>query len=244
MKAIVTGGSGFIGSNLVDELIDKNWDVIIIDQVPPYNDKAQYLSGDIRSQNIRKFVKGNVDVIFHLAALSRIQPSFDNPAETISVNSQGTVNVLELAKNIGAKVVYAGSSSFYYDPMANPYAYSKWVGENHCRLYSDLYGISSAIGRFFNVYGPRNVKEGPFATVVGIFEDQTEKGLPLTITGDGTQRRDFTHVSDIVSLPARKGEAPATLADIRDTQSKLGWTPKIDLSDYISVFLENQTIIH
>jgi UDP-glucose 4-epimerase len=114
------------------------------------------------------------------------------------VNVTGTVEILELAKRCGAKVVYAGSSSFYYDPYANPYAYTKWVGEEYCKLYNKVYDVPVAIARFFNVYGPGCTVDGPYSPVIAIFEDQIVNDKPLTITGTGEQRRDFIHVHDIV----------------------------------------------
>ena len=105
--------------------------------------------------------------------------------------------MLELARCWQSKVVYAGSSSFYFDPYANPYSYSKWIGEEHCKMYNKVYGVPVAITRFFNVYGKRSAREGAYATVIGIFERQKAAGEPLTVTGTGDQRRDFTHVEDI-----------------------------------------------
>jgi UDP-glucose 4-epimerase len=139
----------------------------------------------------------NPDVIFHIAALARIQPSFKRPVEVISANCSGTVQMLDYARAKKSMVVYAGSSSFYFDPHANPYAHSKWIGEEHCKMYNKVFGVSVSIARFFNVYGPRHVRDGDNANVLGIFERQKMANQPLTITGTGEQRRDFTHVDDI-----------------------------------------------
>jgi UDP-glucose 4-epimerase len=141
----------------------------------------------------------DIDVVFHLAALARIQPSFDRPSETLDVNTKGTSLVCEYARKNNVKVVYAGSSSFYGGVYLNPYAFSKWQGEEICKLYSEVYGVSTTIARFFNVYGPRHLRSGPYATVIGIFEKQMLFDQPLTITGTGEQRRDFTNVKDICS---------------------------------------------
>ena len=119
--------------------------------------------------------------------------------KTIDINTKGTANICDLAKRVKAKVIYAGSSSFYAGPYLNPYAFSKWQGEEICRMYSQVYGVSTANARFFNVYGYGQPSTGQYATIVGIFEEQYKAGKPLTITGDGNQRRDFTHVDDIVS---------------------------------------------
>jgi UDP-glucose 4-epimerase len=140
------------------------------------------------------------DVIFHLAAKARIQPSFKDPKHTFDVNSSGTLNILEFARNQEKqpKIVFAGTSSIYHDINANPYTYSKWVSEQHIKHYCELWGLKGAIARFFNVYGPNSIYDGPYATVIAIFEKQKEANTPLTITGTGEQRRDFTHVYDIV----------------------------------------------
>jgi UDP-glucose 4-epimerase len=137
------------------------------------------------------------DIIYHIAALARIQPSFNRPYETLDVNAQGTVRALEYAKNKICKFVYSGSSSFYFDPHVNPYAHSKWIGEEHCKMYNKTYGVPIAIARFFNVYGKRHVQQGDNANVLGIFEYQKSNSLPITITGNGEQRRDFTNIEDI-----------------------------------------------
>jgi UDP-glucose 4-epimerase len=152
-----------------------------------------------------------VDVVFHLAARSRIQPTVNNPSECFSVNVIGTQHVLELSHRAGVKrVVYSASSSYYghaskppfleYAPKgcATPYSLSKWQGEELCDLYTKLYGLSTVSLRYFNVYGPREPLKGEYAPVMGLFKRQKDAGLPLTIVGDGKQRRDFTHISDIV----------------------------------------------
>ena len=201
MKFLVTGGAGFIGSHLVDRLVEEGHNVDVLDNFctgfkKNKNSRANYIIRDIRD-NLDDL--DEYDTIFHLAALARIQPSFSNPLETVSVNTYGTANVCELARRVNAKVIYSGSSSFYGGTYLNPYAFTKWQGEEICKMFSNVYGISTAIARFFNVYGYRHVSKGPYATVIGIFEDQYKKQEVLTITGDGEQRRDFTHVSDIVS---------------------------------------------
>ena len=217
-KILVTGGCGFVGSNLVDLLIqDPENEVLVIDNLDTgkkeyCNEKAEYIFADIRDifgssihdQAIRRTLSKahanflrNVDTVFHLAALARIQPSFNRPIETIHVNAYGTSLVCEYARTVGAKVVYSGSSSFYGGTSLNPYAFSKWQGEEVCRMYSEVYDLKTTIARFFNVYGPRHPSSGPYATVVGIFEELTRNNELLTIVGDGDQRRDFTYVDDI-----------------------------------------------
>ena len=203
---LVTGGCGFIGSNLVDMLVeDPDNNVVVIDNLDTgkkenCNDSAKYIFQDIRSvfpiSDSFELLK-NIDIVFHLAALARIQPSFDRPTKTFDINTKGTSLVCEYARKNDIKVVYAGSSSFYGGVYLNPYAFSKWQGEEVCKLYSEVYGLSTAIARFFNVYGPRHLCHGPYATVVGVFEKQMLFDKPLTITGTGEQRRDFTNVYDI-----------------------------------------------
>ena len=204
IKILVTGGCGFVGSNLVDILVqDLNNEVWVVDDLSTgkkeyCNEKAKYLFVDIlkffKSENQILY---DIDIIYHLAAQARIQPSFDMPINTFEVNIHGTSLVCEYAKRIGAKLIYAGSSSFYAGPHLSPYAFAKWQGEEVCKLYSEVYDLNTTIARFFNVYGPRHPSEGQYGTVVGIFERQYKQDVPLTIVGNGKQKRDFTHVKDI-----------------------------------------------
>jgi UDP-glucose 4-epimerase len=139
-----------------------------------------------------------VDVIFHMAALPRIGPSFENPKEVCDVNVGGTQNILELARKYEIPVVYAGTSSFWGGVYKNPYTFSKWQGEELCKMYEKIYGLNVTICRFYNVYGDFMSTEGEYKLALSIFLEQYKSGKPLTITGDGEQRRDFTHVNDIV----------------------------------------------
>ncbi len=212
MKVLVTGGAGFIGSNLIQKLVAAGHDVHSLDNYSTghnTSDGAVYYYGDVRDlQSFGDTWIKDYELIYHLAALARIQPSFTDPQTAISVNSQGTLCTLEFARKCKARVVYAGSSSFYHDVYANPYTFSKWQGEELCTLYNKVYGLSTVTARFFNVYGPRQICEGAYATVIGIFEKQKKEGKPLTVTGTGEQRRDFTHVDDIVSGLMLLGEQP------------------------------------
>ena len=200
MKIIVTGGVGFIGTNLIKRLLSEGHEVHSIDNYSTGNKENEqegciYYNIDINS-NLELIP--NVDVIFHIAALTRIQPSIKRPQETIEANVNGTLNILELARKNDIPVIYAGSSSFHHGLYGSAYAWSKHAGEQLCELFSKVYGLSTSICRFYNVYGPHQLEEGEYSTVLGIFERQYRNNEPLTITGKGEQRRDFTHVDDIV----------------------------------------------
>jgi UDP-glucose 4-epimerase len=216
-KVVVTGGAGFIGSNLVDELIKEGFDVHVIDNMIAgkevnVNSKATLHKVDIRNlEDIKPIIKG-AKYVFHLAALPQVQYSIEHPVETSDVNIMGTLNVLIASKEGGVeKVIYSASCSAYGDqekmPLVedmkespkSPYAMQKFVGEVICRQWSDTYGLPTACLRYFNVYGPRLDPDGPYSLVIGVFLKLKNSGKPLTITGDGTQTRDFTHVRDIVS---------------------------------------------
>lgn len=217
MKSLVTGGAGFIGSNLVDKLIELGHEVIVIDNEFSevheqfyWNPKAQNYKYDIRDyQNTRPLYDG-VDYVFHIAAEARIQPAILNPIEAVSINCVGTATVLQCAREAGVqKVMYSSTSSGYGfnqppnhenqpDDCLNPYSVSKVAGEKLCKMYTKLFGLKTVVFRYFNVYGERQPLRGQYAPVVGIFLRQRASGEPLTIVGDGEQRRDFTHVSDVV----------------------------------------------
>jgi Nucleoside-diphosphate-sugar epimerases len=136
--------------------------------------------------------------LFSLAAMARVQPSFEDPEEYFRVNVTGTIKVMEWARKNNIKVVYAGSSSKHFNPSDSPYAMYKFLGEEVCKLYKKAYNVDVEIARFYNVYGPREVMHEKFGNVIGIWKSKVKKGEPLEIVGDGNQRRDFTHVHDIV----------------------------------------------
>ncbi|MBA3284095.1 MAG: NAD-dependent epimerase/dehydratase family protein [Nitrosopumilus sp.] len=214
-RVIVTGGAGFIGSNLVDVLIEKGYDVHIIDNLVAgnkeyVNPKATLHEVDITNLEEIKPLFLGVDYVFHLAALPRVQYSIEQPIETDSVNVRGTLNVLVAASEAKVKkFVYSASSSAYGDQpvmplredmMAapkSPYAVQKYIGEMYCSTWSAVYGIPTVCLRYFNVYGPRHSHEGAYALVVAKFMHLKKEGKTLTITGDGKQTRDFTHVRDV-----------------------------------------------
>jgi UDP-glucose 4-epimerase len=201
MKVLVTGGVGFIGSNLIRRLLNDGHTVCSIDNYSTGHVDNEVLGckyymcdlTDINNIGEREF-----NVIFHLAALARIQPSFIHPSETFHSNVVGTEAVLEFARGDGATVVYAGSSSRWHGPKKSPYAMSKYLGEELCKMYRYSLGCNIQIARFYNVYGPNEIMDGTYATLIGVWRRQIRDGEPLTIVGDGEQRRDFTHVDDIV----------------------------------------------
>jgi UDP-glucose 4-epimerase len=217
MRTLVTGGAGFIGSNLVDALIEKGDEVLIIDNLSTgkkenVNPKAVLYEADIRDlEKIKPLFEG-IDYVFHLAAFPRVQPSIEDPITSNDINLNGTLNVLESARNSRVKkVVYSASSSAYGDqtqmplredmpahPMS-PYGLQKYIGELYCRLFSEIYGLPTVSLRYFNVYGKRQALEGAYCLVMGIFARQRMNNEPMTITGTGEQKRDYTSVVDIVS---------------------------------------------
>lgn len=232
MKYVVIGGAGFIGSNLVDLLIEEGHEVHVIDNLSTgfmsnVNEKSVFHNFDISLYNFCKTENAqgkalNVfyemmmeaiedsDGVFHFAALARVQPSIEEPFEYHKANIDGTLNALSLCKDIGAqRFVYSASSSAYgdtdilptpettpTDPLS-PYGLQKLVGEQYCRVFSHCYGLDTVSLRYFNVFGPRQVLEGAYALVISTFAKQRIAGDPITITGDGEQRRDFTYVGDV-----------------------------------------------
>lgn len=202
MKILVTGGLGFVGSSLVDKLVIQGHDVIVIDNLSSEssseeykNEHVNYFIVDIR--NINKIKLPKFDIIFHLAGMARIQPSFHDPLEYIDVNINGTAEVCEFAKRCSAKLIYSSSSSINNGKFKTPYTFSKWGGEEVLNTWIECYNINAMICRFYNVYGPREPQTGDYATVVRKFIRKYKNNEPLTIVGNGKQRRDFTHVDDI-----------------------------------------------
>jgi UDP-glucose 4-epimerase len=219
MKSLVTGGAGFIGSHIVDKLIEFGHSVAVIDNESSnvhehfyHNPEAEYHRVDVADYELTKDLYKDVDYVFHCAAESRIQPTILNPLGAVRTNVLGTATVLQASREHGIKkVIYSSTSSGYGlkndpplnenmpDDCLNPYSVSKISGEKLCKMYHDLFGLKTVIFRYFNVYGPREPLKGPYAPVVGLFLRQFREGKQLTIVPDGTQRRDFTHVDDVVS---------------------------------------------
>ena len=209
MKILVTGGAGFIGSNLVKRLLNEGHEVQSLDNystgtVENEVEGCKYWHGDISTiDNIDK----NYDLIFHLAAQSRVQPSFADPTKTFKANVKGTEIVCRFAYHTGAKIVYAGSSSKHHNPATSPYAMYKYLGEGVCNLYKESFGVNIEVCRFYNVYGPGEALDEKNGNVIGIWRSIVNRQGDLQIVGDGEQRRDFTHVDDIVDGLWRIGMA-------------------------------------
>lgn len=202
-KVLVTGGCGFIGYALTQELIKRGYEVDVIDDLSIGNEAkdvttlgAKFLGVDVRDMDI--VPDKPYEYIFHLAALSRIQPSFERPSWTFSVNVEGTRQVVEYARRNNCKLIYSGSSSRHHKPELSPYAMTKYIGEEWIKLYRTVYDVNAEIVRFYNVYGPGELVDSHMAAVIGVWRSQIKKNYPITIVGDGKQRRDFTYIDDIV----------------------------------------------
>lgn len=288
------GGAGFVGTNLIKRLLKDEHEVHAVDNYSTgfkhnHQDGCTYHEYDLASERMLSIYvdhstypywrEDDFDLIFNVAALARIQPSLKDPLKTIRNNFNSALHTLEWARGSKTPVVFAGSSTLHHGLWGSPYAWSKYGGEQLCELYNKVYNLPTAICRFYNVYGEHQLEDGAYATVVGIFEKQYRENKPLTVTGDGEQRRDFTHIDDIVDgivrcgfnllgdnpiasgqayelgrgknysineltemfgqteveyIPARKGEYPFTLADYTKANQELGWTPILDIKDYIS----------
>lgn len=220
----ITGGAGFIGSHLVRKLLERKYEVIVIDNLSTgsksnIHKKAEFKKIDIRDFGALKQAMKGVDYVFHLAALPRIQRSIQNPLETNEVNVQGTLNVLEAARvNKIKRVIFTSSSSVYGNqkkmPLTegmvpkplSPYALQKLIGEKYCQIHTDLYGLETLSLRLFSVYGPGQNGQDEFATVIGKFLYLKKRGKPLIIYGDGEKTRDFTHIDDITDALIRSME--------------------------------------
>ena len=217
MKSLVTGGAGFIGSHIVDKLLNMGHEVIVIDN--EYSDNEEFYwreetknyKHDICDYEKTRPLYDDVDYVFHLAAEARIGPAIANPVNAMNINALGTCTVLQCAREAGVKkVMYSSTSSAYGlnespnietqpNNCLNPYSVSKVAGEELCKMYTSLYGLPTIIFRYFNVYGERAPRKGQYAPVIGIFIRQKEAGETLTIVGDGHQRRDFVYVGDVAN---------------------------------------------
>jgi UDP-glucose 4-epimerase len=237
MKILVTGALGFVGKNLCKRLIEEGYDVIGLDnyEIGKATDEVEgvrYLPWDIEQI---EYLKGDgIDLCFHLAALSRIQPSFEQPSETFRVNTRGTEAVCEWARQFNVKVVYSGSSSQWHDPFQSPYAMYKKLGEDVCKMYKKIYNLNVEIARFYNVFGPGEIVDGKWAAVIGLWRRQVRDEEPITIVGDGEQRRDFTHIDDIVDALIKIGLGNETVEDAWE----LGTGFNYSLNEVADIFIE------
>jgi UDP-glucose 4-epimerase len=231
MKCIVTGGSGFIGSNLVDRLINDGHQVVVIDNESSEsndtfyrNNQATYYKRDIADYEAVRSLFDGVHWVFHLAAESRIGPCIENPLLAVRTNVQGTSVMLQCAREVDVKrFVFSSTSSIYglnqapnsesdQSDCLNPYSATKLCAEEMCKVYHKLYGLRVVILRYFNVFGDREPTRGQFAPVTSRFMKQKADGLPLTIVGNGNQRRDFIHVSDVVEMNIKVATAERSSA--------------------------------
>ena len=229
--SLVTGAAGFIGSNLVDYLLEQGHQVVCVDNESANNDKFYWhkdtynVNGDITDYKTMKNAFTNVDYVFHLAAESRLQPAIENPIGAVEKNCVGTTVMLQCAREAGVKrFVYSSTSSAYGnnpypnvetqpDDCLNPYSASKAAGEKFCKMYTDLYGLETVVLRYFNVFGDRSPTRGQYAPVIGIFQRQKDASQALTIVGDGSQRRDFVHVKDVARANYMAATSPLLYHD-------------------------------
>jgi UDP-glucose 4-epimerase len=219
MKILVTGGCGFIGHHIVNQLVKDNHDVIVIDDCSAdndkfyFNDRATYYKHSICNYDTIESLFEGVEYVFHLAAESRIQSAIDNPMHAVNVNVVGTTNILMACKKYNIKrIIYSGTSSVYgltncfptkennEIDCLNPYASTKYCGEEMIRCFTKLYGVDSCIFRYFNVYGEDSPVTGPYSLVIGIFLNQKKNNEPITLVGDGESLRDFVYVKDVVDI--------------------------------------------
>lgn len=248
MKILVTGGAGFVGTNLLTSLKKQqpNAELYSIDNYSTgYKeneiDGVNYLEADIHTDEASKLINNiKPDVIYHLAALARIQPSFKFPISTFDSNMLGTQRVLEYARENKTPVIYAGSSSTHGGVHKNPYTFSKWVGEELCKLYSNVYDVPTIITRFYNVYGDHMIPgNSAYSTVIQIFNEQFKEGKPLTVTGTGEKRRDFTHVLDICDALISCMEHP----ELRAEFFELGRGKNYSINEVADMYKTTKTYI-
>lgn len=206
MKILVTGGAGFIGTNLIQRLLENNHQVVSLDNYSTgkkdnhiKNDNVVYIEMDLRELGERHpSYWGKFDLVYHMAAIARIQPSFEQPVDYFETNATATMKLAKICADADIPLIYAGSSSHHAGLYSNPYTFSKSTGEEILHMFAHNYNLKFAIARFYNVYGPHQLTEGGYTTLIGRWINNIEKGLPCEIYGDGEQRRDFTHVDDIV----------------------------------------------
>ena len=258
-RSLVTGGAGFIGSHIVDYLMEQGHEVICVDNESADNDRFYWNSDcfnvklNITDYQAMENVMTGVDYVFHLAAESRLQPAIENPINAVIKNCVGTSVVLQAARNAGVKrFIYSSTSSGYGnnsypnvetqpDDCLNPYSASKVAAERFCKMYYDLYGLETVSLRYFNVFGERSPTRGQYAPVIGIFQRQRNAGEPLTIVGDGSQRRDFIYVKDVAHANYLAAVMPlkGCFGEVFNVGSGKNYSVK-EIADAVS---DNQTFI-
>ena len=244
MKIIVTGGAGFVGTNLIKRLLEDEHEVVSLDNYSTgfkenEQEGCKYYNLDLAEEgapleDYLSNLPGGYEVIYHMAALARIQPSIVKPHITLKNNFMSTLNILDYAKRHNSQVIYAGSSTRHHGIFNSPYAWSKLAGEHLCELYSNLYDLNTSICRFYNVYGKYHIDSGDYATVLAIFERQYLNNESITITNKGEQRRDFTHVDDIVDALVR-----CIGKDFRAEDFELGRGVNYSINEIVDCFGED-----
>ena len=202
-KVLITGGAGFIGSHLCERLLKEDCKIVVIDNYSTgttdnHIDGVEYITGN--TSDIKKMGLETPDIVYHLGEYSRVEQSFEDTDLVHKYNTQGTYEILEFVKDRGCKLVYAGSSTKFSDngPDASPYAFTKAQNTQLVMNYGEWYNINYAITYFYNVYGPREIRDGRYATLIALFKEKVKKGENLQVVLPGTQKRNFTHVDDIV----------------------------------------------
>lgn len=202
MNILVTGGAGFVGTNLIKSLLKKGHKIVSIDNYNTglesnHQPGVNYIKYDIRNINDYSLY-GNFDIVYHLAAIARIQPSFNNPEDYFTTNANATLKIAQYCSIKKIPLIYAGSSSHHSGKFKNPYTFSKDIGEEIIQLFQEHYNLKATIARFYNVYGPYQLLEGDYTTLIGRWINNINNNKQCIIYGDGEQRRDFTHVDDII----------------------------------------------
>jgi nucleoside-diphosphate-sugar epimerase len=253
----VTGGAGFIGSHLVDELLRRGHAVRVVDDLStgrrenlPASGRVEVIEGDVADPAVARRAAAGASIVLHQAAIPSVPRSVEDPATSHRANVDGTFQVLLAARDAGVKrVVFAGSSSVYGNAAVlpkredmrphplSPYALQKWVGEEYCRLFTELYGLETVVTRYFNVFGPRQNPGSPYSGVISLFIDAMLADRPPRIHGDGGQTRDFTYVDDVVQGVLLAAERPGVAGRVLNVAAG-GRVSLLDLVHALQAILE------